>query len=37
MTAEDCKKYALEDLHKEIEDAVQTFNYQCNSMTTTNG
>lgn len=29
--------YASEDLKKEIEDAVQTFNYQCNSMTTTNG
>lgn len=31
------KKYAQEDLKKEISDAVQTFNYQCNSMTTTNG
>lgn len=30
-------KYAKEDLQKEIEDSVQTFNYQCNSMTTTNG
>lgn len=34
---EDCIKYAKEDLAKEISDAVQTFNYQCNSMTTTNG
>jgi len=34
---EDAKKYAEIDLKKEIEDAVQTFNYQCNSMTTTNG
>lgn len=31
------KTFASEDLHKEIEDAVQTFNYQVNSMTTTNG
>lgn len=28
---------AEEDLKKEIIDSVQTFNYQCNSMTTTNG
>ena len=34
---EDCIKWAKEDLAKEIEDSVQTFNYQCNSMTTTNG
>ena len=34
---EDCIKYAKEDLTKEIEDAVQTFNYQVNSMSTTNG
>lgn len=34
---EDCIIYAKEDLKKEIADAVQTFNYQCNSMTTTNG
>lgn len=33
----DCIKYAKEDLAKEVEDAVQTFNYQCNSMTNTNG
>ena len=31
-TKEDCEKYAKEDLLKEIEDAVQTFNYQVNSM-----
>ena len=31
------EKYAQADLHKEISDAVQTFNYQCNSMSTTNG
>lgn len=30
-------KYAMEDLIKEIEDGVQTFNYQINSMSTTNG
>lgn len=34
---DDGVKYAREDLKKEISDAVQTFNYQCNSMTTTNG
>ncbi|EEX69968.1 anaerobic ribonucleoside-triphosphate reductase [Mitsuokella multacida] len=32
-----CEKFAWEDIKKEIEDAVQTFNYQINSMTTTNG
>jgi len=36
-TEEDCIKYAKEDLAKEISDSVQTFNYQCNSMTNTNG
>lgn len=30
-------EYARKDIHKEIEDAVQTFNYQINSMSTTNG
>ena len=33
----DCEKYAKEDLKKEIVDGVQTFQYQINSMTTTNG
>ena len=33
----DCEKYAKEDLKKEISDGVQTFQYQINSMTTTNG
>ena len=33
----DCIKWAKEDLKKEVSDAVQTFNYQCNSMSTTNG
>ena len=31
------EEWAELDLQKEIEDAVQTFNYQCNSMSTTNG
>lgn len=34
---EDCEKYVKEDLKKEIVDGVQTFQYQINSMTTTNG
>ena len=34
---EDAEKYAKEDLKKEITDGVQTFQYQINSMTTTNG
>ena len=33
----DAEKYAKEDLRKEIVDGVQTFQYQINSMTTTNG
>ena len=33
----ECEKYAKEDLKKEISDGVQTFQYQINSMTTTNG
>ena len=33
----DSRKYAIEDLKKEISDGVQTFNYQINSMSTTNG
>ena len=33
----DCEKFAKEDLQKEITDGVQTFQYQINSMTTTNG
>ncbi len=33
----DCEKYAKEDLAREIKDGVQTFQYQVNSMTTTNG
>ena len=34
---EECKKFADQDTRKEIEDGVQTFNYQVNSMTNTNG
>ncbi len=34
---EDVEKFAKEDLKKEIIDGVQTFQYQINSMTTTNG
>ena len=37
LSEEDCKKFATEDTKKEIEDGVQTFNYQVNSMTNTNG
>ena len=33
----DCKKFAKDDLKREIRDGVQTFQYQINSMTTTNG
>lgn len=34
---EDIEKFALEDLKKEIEDSVQTFNYQLNSTSNCNG
>jgi anaerobic ribonucleoside-triphosphate reductase len=37
LTKEQVKKFVEEDLHKEIVDGVQTFQYQINSMTTTNG
>ncbi|MDE6014013.1 MAG: hypothetical protein K2G50_03600, partial [Anaeroplasmataceae bacterium] len=37
LTKEQCEKFAKEDLAKEITDGVQTFQYQINSMTTTNG
>ena len=37
LKQEACEKYAKEDLRKEITDGVQTFQYQINSMTTTNG
>ena len=37
FSKEDSEKYAKIDTKKEVADGVQTFNYQCNSMTTTNG
>ncbi len=37
LSEEDCKKFAQEDTKKEVADGVQTFNYQVNSMTNTNG
>ena len=37
LKEEDCKKFAMQDTKKEVEDGVQTFNYQVNSMTNTNG
>ena len=37
LDEENCKKFADRDTRKEVEDGVQTFNYQVNSMTNTNG
>ncbi len=37
LSEEQIIQFATEDLKKEISDAVQTFNYQINSMSTTNG
>ena len=37
LSKKDCEKFAMEDTKKEVEDGVQTFNYQVNSMTNTNG
>lgn len=37
LSEEQSKTFALEDTKKEISDGVQTFNYQVNSMTNTNG
>jgi len=37
LSDEQAEKFAKEDLAKEIQDGVQTFQYQINSMTTTNG
>ena len=37
FSKEDCEKYAKQDIEKEVSDGVQTFQYQVNSMTTTNG
>ena len=37
LTEEKCTEYAKQDTKKEVADGVQTFNYQVNSMTNTNG
>ncbi|MBR3003125.1 MAG: anaerobic ribonucleoside-triphosphate reductase [Clostridia bacterium] len=37
LSDKDCKKFAEQDTKKEVADGVQTFNYQVNSMTNTNG
>ena len=37
LKEDDCKKFAEQDIKKEVADGVQTFNYQVNSMTNTNG
>lgn len=37
LPEEQCKEFARQDTRKEIEDGVQTFNYQVLSMTNTNG
>lgn len=37
LSKEQAKKFADEDIQREITDGVQTFQYQINSMTTTNG
>ena len=37
LSKEECEKFAKEDTRKEVADGVQTFNYQVNSMTNTNG
>ena len=37
LSEEQCKKFAEQDTRKEVADGVQTFNYQVNSMTNTNG
>lgn len=37
LSEEMCKKFSDEDVRKEVKDGVQTFQYQVNSMTTTNG
>ncbi len=37
LKEEQCKEFAMQDTKKEVEAGVQTFNYQVNSMTNTNG
>lgn len=37
LSENQCKEFAMQDTRKEVSDGVQTFNYQVNSMTNTNG
>ena len=37
LSKEQCEEFAMQDTKKEVADGVQTFNYQVNSMTNTNG
>jgi len=37
FSEEECSKYAMEDLREEIKDAIQTFQYQINTLQTSNG
>ena len=37
LPTEEINEFVEQDLREEVSAAVQTFNYQCNSMTTTNG
>ena len=37
LSEKQCKEFAMQDTKKEVEAGVQTFNYQVNSMTNTNG
>ena len=37
LSEKQCEEYAKQDTKKEVADGVQTFNYQVNSMTNTNG
>jgi len=37
LNEKQCKEFAEQDTRKEVSDGVQTFNYQVNSMTNTNG
>ena len=37
LSEDQCKEFAMQDTRKEVADGVQTFNYQVNSMTNTNG
>lgn len=37
ISEEQCRDFAEQDTRKEVKDGVQTFNYQCNSMSNSNG